>query len=169
MDIILLEKIENLGGIGEKVSVKSGYARNYLIPKGKATIANEENLLKFEKQRSELEEKASILLKKAQNRAASIENKTLAIKANVGSEGKLFGSIGTQDIIDACKAVDVDIERSEIRMPDGPIKTAGEHNIDLHFHSDVSVAINVVIESTDDPQSIEYSSVDSDNDDDNPS
>jgi len=167
VDIILLEKIENLGGIGDKVSVKSGFARNYLIPKGKATVANEENLLKFEQQRAELEEKASILLKKAQDRAASIENKTLTIKANVGPEGNLFGSIGTQDIIEACKEIDVSIERSEIRMPDGPIKIAGEHSIDLHFHSDVSISISVIIESTDDPQSIEYSSIDSDSNNDN--
>ncbi|OUU79125.1 MAG: 50S ribosomal protein L9 [Gammaproteobacteria bacterium TMED78] len=160
MDIILLEKIENLGNIGDKVSVKSGFARNYLIPKGKATVANEQNLLDFEHQRVGLEEKAAKLLKIAEDRASIIKDTTLIIKANIGAEGKLFGSVGTPDIIEFCNSIDFKVTKSEIRMPNGPIKTAGEHQIDFYFHADVSISVKVIIEASNDPQSVDFNPLD---------
>ena len=146
MDIILLEKIENVGGIGDKVSVKPGYARNYLIPQGKATVATPENIAKFEAIRAELEAKAAGELGEAQARAAKFEGVVLKIQANAGPEGKLFGSVGPIDIVEACGQLELEVERSEVRMPDGPIRVAGEHEIELHLHTDVNVPIGVVVE-----------------------
>jgi len=147
MEIVLLEKIDNLGGIGDKVTVKPGYARNYLIPKGKATLATPENIAKFEARRVELLEKAEGELEQAQGRAARIEGQVLRIKANAGPEGKLFGSVGTMDIAQACETLGLHVERSEVRLHDGPIRLVGEHQIELHFHSDVNVPLTVVVET----------------------
>jgi len=149
MEVILLEKIENLGGIGDQVKVKPGFARNFLLPKGKATLATPENVAKFEARRAELEAKAQAALQVARARADKIEGQVLRLTANAGPEGKLFGSIGTIDIAEACEALGIEIERSEVRMPDGPLRLIGEHQVELHLHTDVNVELAVVIEASD--------------------
>ena len=146
MDIILLEKIDNVGSVGDTVSVKSGYGRNYLIPQGKATLATPENIAKFEGMRSALEAKAMGELEQAQARAAKIEGQVVKIQANAGPEGKLFGSVGTIAIAEACEALGLAIERSEVRLSEGPIRIAGEHKVDLHLHTDVNVLLTVIVE-----------------------
>jgi large subunit ribosomal protein L9 len=147
MQVILLEKVENVGGIGDLVRVKSGYARNYLIPQGKATLATEANIAKFESRRHELEAKAAAELNAAQARAKKLEGLVIKIVMQAGTEGKLFGSVGTVDIAEAVGQRGVEIERSEVRLPDGPLRVAGEHHIELHLHTDVNVALTVVIEA----------------------
>ncbi len=149
MDIILLEKIDNVGQIGDKVSVKPGFARNYLIPQGKATLATPENIAKFEARRSEIEAKAHGTLEAAQARAAQLEGQVARVKAKAGPGGKLFGSVGTSDIAEACEALGFTVERSEVRLPEGPLRVVGEHQIELHFHTDVNAALTVVVESED--------------------
>lgn len=145
MEIILLDRVENLGDIGDKVKVKPGYARNYLLPQGKAATATPENLKKLEARRSELEREAAEELAAAKARAGTMENLRLEISAKAGTEGKLFGSVGTVDIAEAAAARGIEIERSEIRMPDGPIRVAGEHEVDIHLHSDITLPITVVV------------------------
>ena len=145
MEIILLQKVANLGQIGDRVKVKSGYARNYLVPTGRATMATSANIAKFEAQRHELEAKAHEELASAQARALNFENFKLEISAKAGSEGKLFGSIGTADIAEAAVRSGHPITRSEVRMPNGPIRTTGEHSVQLHLHTDVDVALMVTI------------------------
>ncbi len=147
MDVILLEKIENVGGIGDQVSVKPGFARNFLLPQGKATLATRDNVAKFEAQRADLEARAQAEVDAAQARAAKLQGQTLTVTANAGPEGKLFGSIGTIDIAAAFKEkLGADVERAEIRLPDGPLRVVGEHAIELHLHMDVNVPITVVVE-----------------------
>jgi len=145
MEIILLQKVANLGQIGDRVKVKSGYARNFLVPTGRATMATQANIAKFEAQRAELEAKANTELKLAQERAAQFENFKLELKAKAGSEGKLFGSIGTADIAEAAVKAGHAITRSEVRMPNGPIRTTGDHQVELHLHTDVDVTLLVTI------------------------
>ncbi|MEL7449576.1 MAG: 50S ribosomal protein L9 [Pseudomonadota bacterium] len=145
MDVILLEKVENLGGIGDRVKVRSGYGRNFLLPKGKAKLATPENVKALEAMRAELEAKAADELAAAQARAAKLEELQLTITAKAGTEGKLFGSVGTIDIAEACTKAGVDVERSEVRLADGPIRVAGEHQIELHLHSDVTVPVPLTI------------------------
>jgi large subunit ribosomal protein L9 len=149
MEIILLERIENVGSIGDKVTVKPGYARNYLIPKGKATFATPDNIAKFEAMRAELEARAAEELAAAQERAKSLEGLSLHIEVQAGPEGRLFGSIGSPDIIAACAEKGITIERSEVRMPEGPLRSVGEHTVDLHLHSDVNVAVQVMLDGGD--------------------
>lgn len=148
MEVILLEKIDKVGGIGDRVKVKSGYARNYLIPQGKATLATADNIAKFEKIRVDLEKRALAELETARARAAMLEGKVLRLQASAGSEGKLFGSIGTIDIAEACAQLGVEIERSEVRMPHGPLRILGEHEVEVHLHADVSVPLTVIVESS---------------------
>ncbi|HVC01679.1 MAG TPA: 50S ribosomal protein L9 [Steroidobacteraceae bacterium] len=145
MDIILLQKVANLGQIGDRVKVKSGYARNYLVPTGRATLATAASIAKFEAQRAELEAKANAELTLAQERAAKFENFKLELRAKAGSEGKLFGSIGTADIAEAAVEAGRPLSRSEVRMPNGPIRTIGDHQIELHLHTDVDVTLGVTI------------------------
>jgi large subunit ribosomal protein L9 len=147
MDVILLEKIENVGAIGDQVKVKPGFARNYLIPHGKATLATPENIAKFEARRADLVARAQAGLAAAQVRAAALDGQIVSLRANAGPEGKLFGSVGTIDIAGAIKALGIEIERSEVRLPEGPLRVVGEHAVELHLHSDVSVQIKVVIEA----------------------
>ena len=147
MEIILLQKVDNVGGIGDRVQVKSGYARNFLIPQGKATLATAANIAKFESRRAELEAKAAAELATAQARAKKLEGLVLKIEMQVGAEGKLFGSVGTVDIAEAIGKRGISVERSEIRMPDGPLRVVGEHPVEVHLHSDVNVGLTVVIES----------------------
>jgi large subunit ribosomal protein L9 len=147
MEVILLENIENLGSLGDKVSVKAGFARNFLVPHGKAKVATAANLAEFETQRAELEKASDEAMSTAQARQQALEALgTLEIAANVGSEGKLFGSIGTAEIADAITAAGVAVEKREIRLPDGAIRHTGEHSIDIHIYTDVdsSVTISVV-------------------------
>jgi large subunit ribosomal protein L9 len=146
MEVILLEKVNNVGGIGDLVKVKSGYARNYLIPQGKATLATAENKAKFEARRAELEAKAAAELTEAQQRAKRLEGHVVRIHAQAGAEGKLFGSIGTVDIAEACEKLGVPVERSEVRLPDGPLRMVGEHHVELHLHADVNVPLVVLVE-----------------------
>lgn len=145
MDVILLEKVENLGNIGDQVSVKSGYGRNFLLPKGKATIATAENIAVFEARRAELEAKQADELSAANARAEKLQGLELSLTANVGAEGKLFGSIGTVDIADAATAAGVEILRSEVRLPDGPLRTVGTHDVEIHLHTDLNVFIKVEV------------------------
>jgi len=145
MEIILLQKVANLGNIGDRVKVKSGYGRNFLLPKGKATLATPENIAKFEARRAEFEKTARAELESAQARASKLEGFKLTLTAKAGGEGKLFGSIGTSDIADGVKKAGFEIERSEVRLPNGPIRLAGEHVVQLHLHTDVTVDLPVVI------------------------
>ena len=145
MEVILLQKIANLGDIGDRVKVKPGFGRNFLLPGGKATLATAENVAKFETRRAELEAKAATDLANARSRAESLKDFRLSITAKAGSEGKLFGSIGTTDIAEACQQAGHAIERAEVRLPGGPIRTVGEHAITLHLHSDVDVEVPLTV------------------------
>lgn len=146
MEIILLENVENLGSLGDKVSVKSGFARNFLVPHGKAKVATAANVAEFEARRAELEKAAAGALGEAQVKQKAIEALgTLEITAKVGSEGKLFGSIGTVDIADAISAAGVAVEKRDIRLPDGAIRTMGDHEIDIHIYTDVDASVTISI------------------------
>jgi large subunit ribosomal protein L9 len=145
MEIILLQKVANLGNIGDRVKVKSGYGRNFLLPQGKATLATADNIAKFEARRAELEKAARDELSGAQARAAKLEGFRLSLTAKAGGEGKLFGSVGTTDIAEAVRKAGHSVERSEVRLPHGPIRQAGEHVVQLHLHTDVTVDLPVII------------------------
>jgi len=145
MEIILLEKIANLGSMGEKVNVKPGYGRNYLIPQGKAAAATEENIAEFEAVRAELEKKAAGALATAEARRDQLLDTVITITAKAGEEGKLFGSIGTADIAQHLNDSGVSIERHEVRLPTGAFRQVGDYEVDLHLHSDVNVTIKLVI------------------------
>ena len=143
MNVILLDKVENLGDIGDLVSVKPGYGRNFLLPSGKASLATPANIKEFEARRAGLEKQSAGELSAAKARAELVQGMELVITANVGAEGKLFGSVGPIDITEACEKIGVEIARSEIRMPDGPIHEVGEFAVGLHLHSDVNAEITV--------------------------
>ncbi len=145
MNVILLDKVENLGDIGDLVTVKPGYGRNYLLPSGKASLATPANIKEFEARRVELEKQGAEELSSAKARAELVQGMELVITANVGAEGKLFGSVGPIDITEACEKVGVAIARSEVRMPDGPIHEVGDFTVGLHFHSDVNAEITVKV------------------------
>lgn len=146
MEVILLEKVRNLGALGEKVKVRSGYGRNYLLPRGKAVMATKENIAKFEARRAELEQAAAAALAAAQARAAKLaELGAVTIAHKAGDQGKLFGSIGTADIAAAVCQAGVEVQRHEIAMPEGPIRQTGEYEIELNLHTDVTQAIKVVV------------------------
>lgn len=145
MNVILLERIGNLGDLGDEVVVKPGFARNYLIPQGKAVRATSENRAVFEERRAELERIAGERLGEAQARAAQLEGMAVTLVVKAGEEGKLYGSVGTHDIADAVTAKGVEIEKSEVRLPEGPIRAIGEYEIDVQLHSDVTVAIQVSV------------------------
>ena len=151
MEVILLEKVANLGGIGDKVKVKPGYGRNFLLPQGKAALATPVNLAAFEARRADLERKQAEELAAAQARMQALENLKLKIPAKVGSEGKLFGSLGTVDIAEACTSAGVAVTRSEVRLPAGPIRVIGEHAIELHLHPDVKATLTVEVVPEDAP------------------
>ncbi|MGH8250977.1 MAG: 50S ribosomal protein L9 [Steroidobacteraceae bacterium] len=145
MEVILLQKIANLGDIGDRVKVKPGFGRNYLLPGGKATLATPANIARFESRRAELEAQAASELATARSRAAALEGFKLSITAKAGSEGKLFGSIGTSDIAEACLQAGQPIERAEVRLPGGPIRMVGDHVITLHLHSDIDIAVPLTV------------------------
>jgi len=143
MDVILLKKVANLGNIGDRVKVKSGYGRNFLLPTGRATLATSSNVAKFEALRADFEAKAAADLKTAETRAAALNGFRLTIAAKAGSEGKLFGSIGTSDVAEALTRNGHPVERAEVRMPAGPIRVTGEQVLTVHLHTDVNVEITV--------------------------
>jgi large subunit ribosomal protein L9 len=145
MQVILLQKVANLGNIGDRVKVRSGFGRNFLLPQGKATLATPENIARFEARRAELERLAREHLSSASERAEAMKDFKLTIPAKAGTEGKLFGSIGTADIAEACIKAGFKVERSEVRLPSGPLRTLGEHVISLHLHADVDVPLTVAI------------------------
>ena len=145
MEVILLQKVENLGNLGDKVKVRAGYGRNFLIPQGKAKPATAKNVEEFEKRRAELEKQATEMLAVAQQRKAELDGKTVTINSKAGQEGKLFGSVGTVDIAEAVTNMGIKLERKEVRMPQGPIRVAGEHKVEIHLHTDVNAEITVNI------------------------
>ena len=145
MEVILLKKVANLGNIGDRVSVKSGYGRNFLLPTGRATLATAGNVAKFESLRADFEKKAAQDFNDAEGRATALKDYKLTISAKAGSEGKLFGSIGTGDIAEAMSAAGYPVARAEVRMPNGPIRVVGEQVLTLHLHTDVNVDITVTV------------------------
>ncbi|MBW7569571.1 MULTISPECIES: 50S ribosomal protein L9 [Succinivibrio] len=146
MEVILLDKIGRLGGLGDKVKVRNGYARNYLLPLKKAVLATKENLAKFEAERAQYEAKIAAELKAAQDRAAKLaEVATLEIAAQAGDEGKLFGSVGTRDIAEAATEAGVEVHKSEVRLPDGVLRSVGQYDIEIQLHPDVKVKVVVSI------------------------
>ena len=145
MEVILLQKVAKLGNIGDRVKVKSGFGRNYLLPSGKATLATPAHIAAFEARRAELEAKAANELTDAQSRAVKLEGFALSITAKAGNEGKLFGSIGTADIAEACQKAGHQVERAEVRLPGGPLRMIGEHTVTLHLHADVDVTLPVTV------------------------
>lgn len=145
MQVILLQKVANLGGIGDRVNVKSGYGRNFLLPSGKATLATPANIARFEAIRADLEKHARDELSAAQTRAESLKDFKLTISAKAGNEGKLFGSIGTADIAEAATAQGHKLTRSEVRLPAGPIRMVGEHTLSVHLHADIDVPLTLVV------------------------
>lgn len=146
MQLILLQKVDNLGALGEIVDVRAGYARNYLLPKGLCAVATEENKKEFEARRAELEKLAAEQLSAAQARADKIASLNVTIEANSGTEGKLFGSLGPQDIAQAVTDAGVEVSRREVRLPEGPLRTTGEHEVTLHLHTDVDAVVSIVVE-----------------------
>ena len=153
MDVILLEKVGGLGELGDKVSVRSGYGRNFLLPTGKAVIANAENLEKVESRRIELEKDQREALDAAQSRADALAPIELNISARVGEENKLYGSVGTQDIAEAIANAGIAVEKKEIMLPNGALREAGNHEVDIRLHPDITIKISLTI-NPEDPSSL---------------
>jgi len=149
MQVILLESVAKLGEMGEVVKVKDGYARNFLLPQGKATLATADNVAKFEARRAELERAAREQLTSAEERAAAMKEFRLTIRTKAGTEGRLFGSIGTADIAEACTREGFRLARSEVRLPSGLLRTVGEHSVTVHLHADIDVTLPVLIVAED--------------------
>jgi large subunit ribosomal protein L9 len=145
MEIILLESIDRLGGLGDLVNVRPGFARNYLLPKGKAKLATAANIAEIAERRAELEKHEAEVLKAARARAEQLEGLEISITAKSGGEGKLFGSVTNANITEAVNEKGVELEKSEVRMPEGPIRLAGEYDIDLHLHTDVNATIKLTV------------------------
>jgi len=145
MEVILLEKVGKLGGLGDRVTVKGGYARNFLLPQGRAVLANESNVAEFETRRAELEKAEKEQFDAATARAEGLNQKVVAITEKAGDEGKLFGSVGTRDISEAAEAAGLTLDKSEVRLPEGPLRTTGEHEVQCQVHAEVFATITVVI------------------------
>ena len=150
MHVILLEKIRNLGELGDSVAVANGYGRNFLLPQGKAVPATKDNLEKFEARRAELENKAADELAAAEARAAQLAELTVTIGAHAGEEGKLFGSVGTKDIADAASVAGVALEKAEVRLPNGALRHTGEFEIEVHLHTDVNATLKLQVVAEED-------------------
>jgi large subunit ribosomal protein L9 len=146
MEVILLQKVRNLGDLGDRVKVRAGFGRNYLLPQGMALPATPENVKVFEARRAELEKSATDSLNAAQRRAQQLEGYKLTIKARAAEEGKLYGSVGIFEIIEALKREGITVQKREITLPSGPIRQTGEHTVLLQLHSDVEVSILVIVE-----------------------
>jgi large subunit ribosomal protein L9 len=147
MQVILVQNVDNLGTLGDIVQVKSGYARNYLLPQGVARMATAENVKEVEARRAELERVEADKQKEAQDRHAAIDGRSVTIRAKVGAEEKLFGSVSAGDIADALTADGVEVEKREIRLPEGPLRTTGEFEIDVHLHGDLDATVTVIVEA----------------------
>jgi large subunit ribosomal protein L9 len=147
MEVILLEKIANLGAMGDKVNVKPGYGRNFLIPQGKAAAATAENIAEYEARRAELEKAAAEALAVAEARRAQLADKVITIASMAGEEGKLFGSVGTADIAHAITEAGVSVERNEVRLPEGAFRAVGEYDVLIQLHTDVDATIKLQIEA----------------------
>lgn len=148
MEVILLENVANLGNLGDKVTVRPGYGRNYLVPQKKAVPASKENVEMFEARRAELEKAAAEALAAAQARGEQIANLAqVVIKAQAGEEGKLFGSVAVADIADAVTAAGVELEKREVNLPEGPIRLTGEYEVELQLHAEVVQPIKVIVEA----------------------
>lgn len=145
MEVILLDNIGKLGGLGDKVTVKPGYGRNYLVPYGLAVPATKDNIEAFNAQRAELEAQAAERKAEAEARAEQLNDIELSLVSKAGDEGKLFGSIGPRDLADAISSAGIDVAKSEVRMPNGPIRQTGEYDIDLHLHAEVNAVVRVVV------------------------
>ena len=145
MQLILLQKVTNLGNLGDKVNVKPGYGRNFLVPQGKAVPATAANLAEFEAKRAEYEAKAKAGLEDAQARQAKLEGASVTLKANASTEGKLYGSVGPRDIAEAFTAAGLPLEKSEVVMGQGPIRHVGEYEVTVHLHADVETTVKVVV------------------------
>jgi large subunit ribosomal protein L9 len=145
MQVILMEKVANLGGLGDVVKVKDGFARNFLIPQGKARRATETNLKAFEARRAELEKAQAELLAQAQARAAKLEGLMIQITQKAGVDGRLFGSVTNYDIVDALKKQGIEVERAQVRMPQGPLKQVGDYPLQVALHTDVVATITVSV------------------------
>ncbi len=145
MELILLQKVTNLGGLGDKVTVKPGYGRNYLVPTGKAVPANAANIAAFEAKRAEYEAKAKDILSAAEGRKAKLEGASVTIHANASTEGKLFGSVGTRDVAEAFTKAGFKLEKSEVVMGEGPIRRIGEFDVLVHLHADVEAKVKVIV------------------------
>ena len=150
MEVILLEKIQKLGDLGQQVRVKPGYGRNYLIPNGKAVPATPDNVAKFEARRAELEKAQADALASAEARAKGMQELTVNVKKKAGAEGKLFGSVGTVDIADAVTATGEELHKHEVILAEGPLRMVGEHEVAIHLHADVNFNIKVVVEAEED-------------------
>ncbi|ACE83470.1 50S ribosomal protein L9 [Cellvibrio japonicus] len=145
MEVILLDKVGKLGAIGDKVTVKSGYGRNYLLPQGKAVAATEKNIADFEARRAELEATAAAKISEATARAEKLASLEVTIAANAGTEGRLFGSIGTRDIAEAITAAGVAVAKSEVRLPQGVLREVGQFEIDIQLHAEVVQVVKLVV------------------------
>lgn len=145
MEIILLDKIENLGNLGDRVNVRPGYARNYLFPKGKAKFATAENIKEFEARRAELESTAIQAQEAAEARREQLNGRTLTIPAKTGTEGRLFGSIGAADIVAAARAAGIEIEKRELIIPAGTLRHTGDYEIELHLHTNINATLHVTV------------------------
>ncbi|WP_151704027.1 MULTISPECIES: 50S ribosomal protein L9 [Nitrincola] len=145
MEVILLENIGKLGKLGDKVSVKAGFSRNYLLPQGKAVSATAENVVKFEERRAELEKASNDRLAAAQARADQLKEMELSVVTKAGDEGKLFGSIGTRDIADAITQSGIEVNKSEVRLPEGTIRHVGEYTVSLQLHAEVTTSIKLIV------------------------
>lgn len=145
MEVILLEKVRNLGNLGDKVSVKPGYGRNFLIPQSKAVFATEKNIQLFEERRSELEKKAQQALSTAEQRAAKLNDTSIVINAMASDEGKLYGSVGVNEIKEALVAKGIDVSKREIVLPEGPFHSVGNFVVEIHVHSDVIANLQIEI------------------------
>ena len=145
MQIILLERVAGLGNLGDVVTVKNGYARNFLIPTAKAKRATEANLKEFEARRAELEAKQAAILADAQARQAKLDGQTITVAQKAGVDGRLFGSVTNADIADAIKATGVEVVKSNVRLPKGPFKAIGEYDVEVALHADAVAAIKLVV------------------------
>jgi large subunit ribosomal protein L9 len=145
MNVILLERVQNLGDLGDQVSVKAGYGRNFLIPQGKAVSASKENVARFEERRAELEKAAAEKLAAAEARKTAIEALEITIAQQAGDEGKLFGSVGTHDIAEAITAAGAEVTRAEVRLPEGALRQVGDYEIEIDLHSDVTATVKLSV------------------------
>jgi len=145
MDVILLQKVENLGGLGDVVAVKAGYGRNFLVPTGRAVPATAANMAELEERRAELEKAAADSLKAAEKRKAKLEGMAVTVSCKAGDEGRLFGSVGTADIAKAVTEAGVELDKQEVRLPEGPFRAIGEFDVVVHLHSDVDATLKLTV------------------------